>query len=127
MLYKQNRRHSVSASVCLQEKFGERRKLWIHAFYIVSKENVEADAVSRNTNLDTEWQLSDRYFKQIVKNFGTPSVDLFASRVNKKCKIFLLQISGSRRISSRCFHNFLAEQRFLRFCNHFTHFKKNYS
>ncbi|XP_011865448.1 PREDICTED: uncharacterized protein LOC105560706 [Vollenhovia emeryi] len=66
----------------------ENKKLWIRASYIASKENVEADTASRITNLDTEWELSDRYFNQIVKNFGMPSVDLFATRINKKCKMF---------------------------------------
>jgi len=71
----------------------ENKKLWVKASYITSKENVEADAASRVTNLDTEWELSDRYFNKIVKNFGRPSVDLFASRVNKKCKNFYARFS----------------------------------
>ncbi|KYM95726.1 hypothetical protein ALC62_13632, partial [Cyphomyrmex costatus] len=66
----------------------ERRKLWIRAAYIPSKENTQADTASRNTNFDTEWELSDRCFNQIVKKFGMPAVDLFASRTNKKCKTF---------------------------------------
>lgn len=37
---------------------------------------------------DIEWELADSYFKQIVDTFGMPTVDLFASRTNKKCPIF---------------------------------------
>lgn len=62
--------------------------MWIRASYIASKENVEADAASRNKNFDTEWELSNRYFDQIANNFGMPSVDLFTTRTNKKCTIF---------------------------------------
>lgn len=66
----------------------ESSRLWIRASYIASKENTKADEASRNINLDTEWELSSQYFDQIVNNFGIPSIDLFATRSNKKCKIF---------------------------------------
>ncbi|XP_063366186.1 uncharacterized protein LOC134654648 isoform X1 [Cydia amplana] len=66
----------------------ESRKIWIVASYIASKDNVDADTASRDTNLDTEWELAGKYFKQIVKKFGTCSIDLFASRINTKCKTF---------------------------------------
>lgn len=66
----------------------ESKKIWIVASYIASKENIVADTASRDTNLDTEWELADKYFKQIVKKFGNCNIDLFASRTNSKCKIF---------------------------------------
>jgi len=55
--------------------------LWVKTSYIASKKNVEADTASRIINLDTEWELSTNFFNQIVKKFGEPSVDLFASRI----------------------------------------------
>jgi len=61
----------------------ESRKIWIRASYIASKENVEADAAFRITNIDTEWELAKAYFKEIVEAFGKFSIDLFASRINK--------------------------------------------
>lgn len=66
----------------------ETKKIWITASYIASKENVHADAASRVTNLDTEWELADKYFKQITEKYGSFTVDLFASRINSKCKRF---------------------------------------
>lgn len=66
----------------------ENRKIWIVASYIASKENVDADTASRDTNLDTEWELAGKYFRKIVKKFGTCTIDLFASRINTKCKTF---------------------------------------
>jgi len=66
----------------------ESRKIWIRASYIASKENVEADAASRITNIDTEWELAKAHFEEIVEAFGKPSIDLFASRINKKCEFF---------------------------------------
>ncbi|XP_039303447.1 uncharacterized protein LOC120357343 [Solenopsis invicta] len=66
----------------------EKRKIWITASYIPSSENIEADAASRITNIDTEWELSDKIFKKIERSFGPFDIDLFASRLNKKCKKF---------------------------------------
>ncbi|CAD6226403.1 GSCOCG00005806001-RA-CDS, partial [Cotesia congregata] len=50
--------------------------------------NVDADAASRVRNLDTEWELSPVAFQKILKVLGSPSIDLFASRINKKCVRF---------------------------------------
>ena len=36
--------------------------------------------------MDTEWELTGHTFQEIVKEFGHPSIDLFASRVNHKCE-----------------------------------------
>lgn len=44
----------------------ERRKLWIFSEYIASKENKEADTLSRINNIDIEWQLADYAFQKIV-------------------------------------------------------------
>ncbi|KYQ54576.1 hypothetical protein ALC60_14850 [Trachymyrmex zeteki] len=66
----------------------EERKIWLRASYIPLAENIEADRASRNVNIDSEWELSQRIFEQIKKRFGPFSVDLFASRLNAKCKKF---------------------------------------
>ena len=60
------------------------RDLWIFAEYVASKEN-PADEGSRLSNPDTEWELSNVAFQDILEAFGTPTIDLFASRVNAKC------------------------------------------
>ncbi|XP_029659376.1 uncharacterized protein LOC115233212, partial [Formica exsecta] len=64
------------------------RKIWIFASYIPSKQNVEADAASRVTNIDTEWELAPEAFKKLNKEWGPFTIDLFASRSNRKCKRF---------------------------------------
>ncbi|XP_074105591.1 uncharacterized protein LOC141531585 [Cotesia typhae] len=66
----------------------EVRKIWPVATYIPSALNVDADAASRVKNLDTEWELSPVVFQKILKVLGSPSIDLFASRINKKCVRF---------------------------------------
>ncbi|XP_074107217.1 uncharacterized protein LOC141532667 [Cotesia typhae] len=66
----------------------EERRLWVHATYMSSKENCEADYSSRIDNTDTEWELADATFDEITKCFGTMEVDLFASRINSKCQLY---------------------------------------
>lgn len=63
----------------------EARELWIFASYIKSKDNTEADFESRSSNQDIEWELCQNSFNKIVESFGSPEIDLFASRLNKKC------------------------------------------
>lgn len=67
----------------------ESRKIWIFASYIKSKDNKEADFESRNFNIDTEWELRQDCFNSIINVFGTPVVDLFASRINHKCSKYI--------------------------------------
>lgn len=64
----------------------EARKIIIFASYIKSKDNFEADAESRKLEPETEYELSDYAFNLIVKKFGHPEIDLFASQSNKKCE-----------------------------------------
>ncbi|KAI8431183.1 hypothetical protein MSG28_001221 [Choristoneura fumiferana] len=67
----------------------EERNLFIYASYIKSKENVEADRASRITNIDTEWELKNSCFQFITKKLGHPNIDLFATRINKKCDLYV--------------------------------------
>lgn len=64
----------------------EQRNLNIFASYIKSADNVEADRASRDLKIDTEWELADYAFEQIVKSLGSPEFDLFASMQNHKCE-----------------------------------------
>lgn len=70
-------------------KWCEDRMIWIHASYIESKENKEADEQSRVLPHDTEWELADLAFETIVKKFGKFDIDLFASRANSKCNEYV--------------------------------------
>jgi hypothetical protein len=67
----------------------EERNIWLFASYINTKENVEADEESRKINVDTEWELSEWAFQVIVHKLGQPDIDLFASRTNAKCDVYV--------------------------------------
>jgi hypothetical protein len=49
---------------------------------------VEADQASRMFNDATEWSVNDEIFGRICEIFGSPDIDLFASRLNKKVTRF---------------------------------------
>lgn len=62
----------------------EKRNIYVFASYIKSSDNI-ADFESRQSNIDTEWELADYAYKQITTSFGIPQFDLFASSQNCKC------------------------------------------
>lgn len=67
----------------------EEKSINVQATYIKSKENVYADIESKNINVDTEWELSKEAFQHIENHLGKPTIDLFASRINAKCKTYV--------------------------------------
>jgi hypothetical protein len=67
----------------------EGRNLHIFASYIKSAQNIIADSESRKSHSDIECELNDDYFDAIVCAFGVPQIDLFASRANKKCDLYV--------------------------------------
>ena len=56
----------------------------------VANINVEADQASRVFNDGSEWALSKEIFQSICRSVGmTPTVDMFASRLNTKLQMFV--------------------------------------
>ncbi|XP_063411285.1 uncharacterized protein LOC134694218 [Mytilus trossulus] len=60
------------------------RNIWLTAAHLPGSENCEADYESRNSNDDTEWELDSEVYIKIEQLFGSPDIDLFASRLNYK-------------------------------------------
>lgn len=67
----------------------ENRRLFVFASYIRSRENTIADYESRRCHPDIEWELADWAFDTIKLTFCQPDIDLFASRINKKCTTYI--------------------------------------
>ena len=70
-------------------KWCETRNIWICAKYIASKDNSVADAESRKSDFIEEFELSTEAFEKICRTFRNPGIDLFATRINAKCKRFI--------------------------------------
>lgn len=67
----------------------ESKNIFIHASYIKSSLNVDADTASREGPVETEWELNQSLFQSIIDRFESPDIDLFASRINRKCEKFV--------------------------------------
>ncbi|XP_076035570.1 uncharacterized protein LOC143021751 [Oratosquilla oratoria] len=61
---------------------------WITCSFISGSDNTLADTASRNFNDRHEWKLDEKIFKKLSIIFGTPNIDLFASRLNKQVPQF---------------------------------------
>ena len=70
--------------------FCEVNNIWLTAAHIPGKDNVIADSESRCKNVDTEWMLNSEYLQSAISKIQfSPSVDLFASRLNTKYKHYI--------------------------------------
>ena len=67
----------------------EEREIWLSIAHIPGVLNTLADFKSRHFVDNTEWQLSDKIWGKICNAFGTPEVNLFASRINAKISKYM--------------------------------------
>ena len=58
------------------------RNIVLSAAHIRGVANVEADSLSRDTKINTEWMLKRSFFQGLVNFLGVLIIDLFASRIN---------------------------------------------
>ena len=63
-------------------------KSWVTCTHIPGKDNTLADLASRKINDRHEWKLDPLIFASLCHVFGTPAIDLFASRLNKQINTF---------------------------------------
>ncbi len=65
------------------------RGIWLTAAHIPGVHNTLADYYSRKQKDSKEWALSTHIFHSLVTLFGTPDIDLFASRTNHKIQQYV--------------------------------------
>ena len=65
------------------------RNIWITADHLPGRLNTVADCMSRKFNDNKEWMLNKQAFENIIKQFGAPEIDLFASRLNAQLPRFI--------------------------------------
>lgn len=70
-------------------KWCEQKQIYLFASYIRSDHNVIADQESRRTHSEIKCEINDIYFEKIRETFGSPEIDLFASRANTKCQRYV--------------------------------------
>ena len=70
----------------------EKHGMWLTA-HIPGAQNIAADYESRNSNIDIKWMLNPKILEQGLQEIAfAPTIDLFASRLNKQFMQCLLYI-----------------------------------
>ena len=64
------------------------KNAWVTCSHIPGNRNIKADLASHKINDRLEWKLNSDVFLSLCSVFGTPSIDLFASRINTQLKTF---------------------------------------
>jgi hypothetical protein len=67
----------------------ESRSIKLLVAHVPGVENEVADYYSRHFEDDLEWELHPALFTRLCRTFGTPDIDLFASRINNKLDTFV--------------------------------------
>lgn len=73
----------------------KEKRIWLSACHIEGKNNKEADVLSRKINIEGEISLNPDIFKELCSIYGTPDIDLFASRVNNKLDKYMSRFPDS--------------------------------
>ena len=73
--------HKVIKAIWL---WAVERNIWLSAVHIPGSMNVDADYESRNASSSAEWCLDQQVFELIMRKWGPCSIDLFASRLNRR-------------------------------------------
>ena len=63
-------------------KWCQERRIWLIVSHVPGVLNSQADYESRHFSEDTEWEINPQIFHNICQQWGTPDIDLFASRLN---------------------------------------------
>ena len=61
----------------------------LSAEYLKGSENVTADRLSREVVYSTEWRLIPEIFDKLCDRYGSPGVDLFATRLNFQLPVYV--------------------------------------
>ena len=79
------------------------RNIILSSAHIAGSENLTADRLSRDRNIDKEWKLNIDIFHQISYNYGVPCIDLFASRINKQTVTYVSYYRDSQAVAIDAF------------------------
>ena len=82
-----------------------RHNIWLTVAHIPGKDNIIADGESRKSRRETEWALNPQIYQDAIAHLGqTPDIDLFASRLNYKCKLYVSYQPDPGAIAINAFH-----------------------
>lgn len=80
-----------------------QRHIWISAAHLPGRLNSIADFKSRSFNDQTEWMLNKNAFNQIMQRFGSPDIDIFASRLNRQVPKYISWLPEPEAVTADAF------------------------
>ena len=93
-----------------------RHNIWLTVAHIPGKDNIIADGESRKSRRETEWALNPQIYQDAIAHLGqTPDIDLFASRLNYKCKLYVSYQPDPGAFAINAFHLSLDSLNFYAF------------
>ena len=69
--------------------WAQEYSIWLSAAHIPGVDNIETDKKSRIFSYSSEWMISDLDFNKITQIFGTPDIDMFATRLNRRVQKYV--------------------------------------
>ena len=101
---------TVSDSLCELTgqllRWTEAHNVLLEARYLLGQSNVLADLLScRNQVLAAEWSLLPQMAKKIIRTWGSPTIDLFATHLNAKLPLYCSLIPDPQAVFEDAFHH----------------------
>ena len=79
--------------------------IWLTVAYIPEKDKIIVDSESRKSCRETEWALNPQIYHDAIAELGKiPDIDLFASRLNYKCKLYVSYQPDPGAFAINAFH-----------------------
>ena len=101
---------TVSDSLCELRgqllRWTEAHNVLLEARYLLGQSNVLADLLSRhNQVLGVEWSLLPQVAKKIIRSWGSPTIDLFATHLNAKLPLYCSLIPDPQAVFEDAFRH----------------------
>ena len=100
--------HGVEASVFVDQPPSEMDGVDVHldARYLPGESNVLADVLSRRGQVvGTEWSLHPQVARALLRTWGNPSIDLFATCLNAKLPLYCLLVPDPQAVFEDAFRH----------------------
>ena len=100
----------VSDSLCSLTgqllRWTESHSVHLEAGYLPGQSNVLADLLSRRDQvLGAEWSLHPQVVRKLIRSWGSPSLDLFATHLNAKLPLYCFLIPDPKAVFEDAFHH----------------------
>ena len=83
----------------------ESRNVTIVAVHLPGTPNVLADFESQSLMENIEWEVDSDIFSEICRDYGQPTIDLFASRINHKKARYMAWRPDPFAVAVNAFHH----------------------